>query len=78
MSFAIAGVAAVPPQARGWTIALGEVITCCPGSPAGAGIDLAVDWPGHERHGFPRRRGDRPAATVAQWLLNVVPPQARG
>ena len=74
----VAGDAAFPPQARGWTAPIQQFPNLPPVSPAGAGMDPRSRSAPRRCGCFPRRRGDGPSASCAGGRTVSFPPQARG
>ena len=67
-----------PPHARGWTSVLRDVNRARVVSPARAGMDRGQHRPDSHRRGFPRTRGDGPAAGTDWENVTGFPPHARG
>ncbi len=68
----------VPPPTRGWSLLKLHIHRRARGSPAHAGMVPPENWRFYSFYGFPRPRGDGPAAWADQWHSGVVPPPTRG
>ena len=68
----------VPPQARGWSLAIEHDNLLIGGSPAGAGMVLENGaWP-RPSNRFPRRRGDGPYTVQVCATVEPFPRERRG
>ena len=66
------------PHARGWTGAGAQDTHLCAAFPARAGMDLGGSPAENRRLGFPRTRGDGPAAVALESTRWKLSPHARG
>ena len=73
-----AGTATAPPHTRGWTRHATSLFIGVCGSPAHAGMDLAVAVGGGGVNGLPRTRGDGPHASDLLTPIPWAPPHTRG